>query len=80
MKSIFKLIEKYQHERRLKRFRRKYFDDSRLVNIVEFNGKIYLSVNGQPVVNVSDLNKEREVTDILKDSRDTLSNFIRMRI
>lgn len=80
MNKIISIIERLRYEKKQKNFRKKYLDDNRLVNILEYRGSVYLSVNGKPVVNVSDLNKERDVTEILKDCRDTLSNFLRMSV
>lgn len=80
MNKIISIIEKLKDGHRQKNFRKKYLEDNRLVNLVEYKGNIYLSVEGRPVINISDLNKERDVTDILKDCRNVLSNFLRMSV
>ncbi len=62
-----KLSRKYYVSKLAKRNQRLNNLSCESINVIEFNGRLYISYNGTPIVRVEDL--QTEVTEVLAQSR-----------
>lgn len=79
MKTISDFFERLRQQKRIRKMKMEQCVNIDRVNVMEFNGELYISVYGEPVVSLSDLHPEKNVASILEKSRGVLREYNRMR-
>lgn len=79
MKTISDFFERLRQQKRIRKMKMEQCVNIDRVNVMEFNGELYISVYGEPVVSLSDLHPEKNVASVLEKSRGVLREYNRMR-
>lgn len=79
MKTISDFFERIRQEKRIRKMKMEQCVNIDRVNVMEFNGELYISVYGEPVVSLLDLHPEKNVASVLEKSRGVLREYNRMR-
>lgn len=79
MKTISDFFERIRQEKRIRKMKMEQCVNIDRVNVMEFNGELYISVYGEPVVSLLDLHPEKSVASVLEKSRGVLREYNRMR-
>ena len=79
MKTISDFFERIRQEKRIRKMKMEQCVNLDRVNVMEFNGELYISVYGEPVVSLLDLHPEKSVASVLEKSRGVLRDYNRMR-
>lgn len=79
MKTISDFFERIRQEKRIRKMKMEQCVNLDRVNVMEFNGELYISVYGEPVVSLLDLHPEKSVASVLEKSRGVLREYNRMR-
>lgn len=79
MKTISDFFERIRQQKRIRKMKMEQCVNIDRVNVMEFNGELYISVYGEPVVSLSDLHPEKNVASVLEKSRGVLREYNRMR-
>lgn len=79
MKAIKYFFERIRLEKRMRKMNMEQCVNIDRINVMEFNGELYISVYGEPIVSLSDLHPEKNVASVLEKSRGVLRDYNRMR-